>query len=114
MSSDPRGAARRSGLGSWLLAALLAACVGSEPLFVDAGCGKCLFDLPDADCALAVRIDGRALRVDGVDIDALGDAHAADGLCNAVRRARATGEVRDGRFRAASIELLPADAARPR
>ena len=119
MCSEPLDAAlprtaRRLRRGSWLLAALLAACGGSTPLLVEAGCGKCLFDLPDADCALAVRIDGKALRVDGVDIDSLGDAHAADGLCNAVRRARATGAVRDGRFHAASLELMPADAAGPR
>lgn len=98
-----------------LLLVVLAACGGGGggdpvPRLVEAGCGKCMYGLPDADCALALRIDGRVHPVAGVDIDSLGDAHAADGLCNAVRQARATGSVEDGRFRATSIELLPVAA----
>jgi hypothetical protein len=34
---------------------------------------------------------------------------AADGFCNAVRRARVTGEMIDGRFVARPFELLPSD-----
>ena len=49
-----------------------------------------------------------AYYVDGTGIDDHGDAHAADGLCNAVRRARVTGHVEDGRFTATQFELLPA------
>lgn len=94
-----------------VLLVLLGACGGaSAPRAVEAGCGKCMYDLQDADCALAVRIDGRVLRVVGVDIDALGDAHAADGLCNAVRTARASGLVEGDEFRATKIELLPVAA----
>lgn len=78
---------------------------------VAVGCGLCQFDQQDEEgCELFVRIDDAVLPVDGVDIDALGDAHAADGLCNQIRTARAVGEVRDGRFVATNVELLPHDA----
>lgn len=76
---------------------------------VEAACGECQFGLPGTGCDLAVRIDGQAYFVDGTGIDEHGDAHADDGFCNAVRRARVTGEVVDGRFVARSFELLPDD-----
>lgn len=74
---------------------------------VEAGCGQCLFGLPGDGCDLAVRFDGAARFVDGSHIDAHGDAHGADGLCNAVRRAEVQGEVRADRFVATSFRLLP-------
>jgi len=80
-----------------------------ESRVVEAACGSCRFDLPGDDCALAVRIDGRALYVDGTKMDDLGDAHAADGLCNAVRKARVSGRVEGDRFRTTSFELLPVE-----
>ena len=83
-----------------------------EPTVVDAACGECLFGLPGKGCDLAIRWNGRAWFVDGVELDSLGDAHAADGLCQAVRQARVTGEFRKGRFHATTFELLPAAAAR--
>ena len=58
-------------------------------------------------CKLAVRIDGKPYLVTGSDIDDHGDAHASDGLCNAMRRAKVTGEIKDDRFVAESFELLP-------
>jgi len=76
---------------------------------VEAACGQCQFGLPGTGCDLAVRIDSQACFVDGTDIDDHGDAHATDGFCNAVRRARVTGEVIDGRFVARSFELLPSE-----
>jgi hypothetical protein len=79
-----------------------------EPTVVEAACGECLFGLKGDDCDLAVRIGGRAYFVDGTHIDQHGDAHAADGFCKAIRRARVTGEVKRGRFVATSFELLPA------
>lgn len=111
-----------------LLPAVLAACAGCQPsgnvapttssdtmkeapasLVVEAACGECQFGLPGAGCDLAVRIDGQAYFVDGTGIDDHGDAHASDGFCNAVRHARVTGEVINGRFVARSFELLPGD-----
>ena len=75
---------------------------------VEAGCGQCLFGLPGDGCTLAVRFDGTAYYVSGSSIDDHGDAHAADGLCNAIRPAEATGYVRKNRFEADRIVLIPA------
>ena len=79
----------------------------SEHQIVEAACGQCLFDLPGGGCDLAVRIDGAAFFVDGAHIDEHGDAHAADGLCNAIRKAEVAGAVAAGRSRADSFRLLP-------
>ena len=64
--------------------------------------------MPGKGCDLAVRIDGQGYLVDGAQIDQFGDAHAADGFCNAIRQARVTGQIKEGRFAASSFELLPA------
>ncbi len=97
-----------------LVAALvLGACTASKqpappepPRLVEASCGQCNFDLPGDGCDLAVRIDGKAYFVDGTSIDEHGDAHAADGMCNAIRKARVEGHVSEGRFQATFFELL--------
>lgn len=60
------------------------------------------------DCELAIRFNGQACFVDGVKEASLGDPHAADGICMAVRQARVRGEIKDGRFVATQFELLPA------
>jgi len=78
-----------------------------ESRIVEAACGECQFGMPGKGCDLAVRMDGQSYFVDGAGIDDNGDAHAQDGLCNAVRKARVAGEVRDGRFIASAFELLP-------
>ena len=75
---------------------------------VEAGCGQCLFGLPGGGCTLAVRFEGKAYYVTGSSIDDHGDAHAADGLCNAIRPAEATGEVTNDLFVADRIALIPA------
>ncbi|MBM3902652.1 MAG: hypothetical protein FJ379_11285 [Verrucomicrobia bacterium] len=80
----------------------------STPTVVDAACGECLFGLPGKGCDLAVRVEGRSYYVNGVDMDSLGDAHAKDGLCEVIRKAKVTGEVRNGRFVASTFDLLPA------
>ena len=98
--------------GCLVSTALLAGCPEptspAAPTIVEAACGQCQFELPGDGCDLAVRIDGKAYLVDGTGIDDHGDAHGSDGFCNAVRRARVTGQVVDGRYVARSFELLPA------
>jgi|TARA_B100000809_G_C14593473_1_gene334576 hypothetical protein len=78
-------------------------------LVVEAACGQCVFGLPEKGCDLAIRTEGKTYYVDGIEIDDHGDAHADDGFCNAVRRARVQGGVENGRFVATSFALLPDD-----
>lgn len=75
---------------------------------VDASCGQCKFGMTDKKgCDLAVRIDGKSYFVDGTTMNEHGDAHAADGMCSAVRKAEVVGEVKDNRFVVSSFKLLP-------
>lgn len=74
---------------------------------VEVSCGKCKLGLPGKGCDMAVRIDDKAYYVDGADMDNYGDAHAHDGMCNAVRKAEVQGELVDGRFKVSYIKLLP-------
>ncbi len=79
-----------------------------ETQTVEAACGQCQLKLPGKNCDLAVRINGKAYFVDGIHIDSLGDAHANDGFCNAIRKAKVQGEVVNDRFKATYF-MLEAD-----
>ena len=100
-------------ISSLLLAALLAAgCTGRSRTelhdrTVEASCGQCQFGMPGDGCDLALRFDGQEYFVTGTSIDEHGDSHAADGFCNAIRRARVTGRVEGQRFLATAFELEP-------
>lgn len=74
---------------------------------VVASCGQCQFGMDGNGCDLAVRIDGKTYFVDGTSIDDHGDAHGDDGLCNCIRQAKITGEIKDGRLVATTIQILP-------
>ena len=76
-------------------------------MIVEAACGQCMFEMKDKDCNLAVRINGQTYFVDGTDIDSHGDAHASDGFCNKIRKAKVQGEVIDNRFKTTYFLLLP-------
>lgn len=76
-------------------------------MLVEASCGQCQFGLKGDGCHLAVRIKGKSYFVDGTEIDQHGDAHAKDGFCNAVRKAKVQGEVVKDRFVATWFELQP-------
>lgn len=80
----------------------------SKPIkIVEAACGGCKFGLKGKGCSLAVRIDNKAYFVDGASIDEFGDAHAADGLCVAIRKAEVQGKIVDNKFKATYFKLLP-------
>lgn len=76
---------------------------------VEAACGQCQFGVKGEGCSLAVKIDNHVYFVDGTKIDDHGDAHAADGFCNAVRKANVKGKIVNGRFKANTFRLLPSN-----
>ena len=96
-----------------LLSFLFAGCATTAPLTLDtatvveAACGECKLGMAGKSCDLAIRVNGHKYFVDGVKDSAVGDQHAADGICSMVRKARVTGAVKNGRFVATSFELLP-------
>jgi hypothetical protein len=57
-------------------------------------------------CRLAVRIDGKSYFVEKADIDEFGDAHAKDGFCNAIRKAKVQGEIIEDKFVASYFEII--------
>lgn len=79
---------------------------------VEASCGECNFGLPGNNCDLAVKIDGKAYFVDGVDISHYGHPHDKNGFCMVVRQAEVQGEVKDGRFKASYFKLLNVEKAK--
>lgn len=80
----------------------------AKPIQVaEVSCGKCKLGLAGKTCDMAVRIDGKAYYADGAHIDSFGDAHAHDGMCNAIRKAEVQGELVDNRFKISYIKLLP-------
>ncbi len=79
----------------------------NSQVVMEVSCGKCKFGLPGKSCDLAIKIKEKAYYVDGVSIDALGDAHGHDGLCNVIRKANVEGKLVDNRFIATSVKLLP-------
>lgn len=81
------------------------------PTIVEAACGQCQLGLKGKKgCDLAIRHEGTSYFVDGFKMTDLGgDAHAADGLCTVVRKAKVTGQIADGRFAATTFELLPVE-----
>ena len=94
-----------------LMGASSISCVVKKPMakvqVVEASCGQCQFHMTEkTGCDLAVRIDEKPYFVDGTTIDQHGDPHAKDGFCNAIRRAEVSGEVKEGRFKAKSFELV--------
>ena len=75
-------------------------------LLVDASCGQCKFGMKGDGCKLAVRINGRSYFVEGTEIDDHGDAHAAKGFCNAIRKAQVQGEIKGNKFIATYFKLV--------
>ena len=80
----------------------------TKPLITaEVSCGECQFGMTGKSCDLAIRIDGKAYFVDGTKIDDHGDAHASDGFCNAIRKAKIQGEIVNNRFKATYMKLIP-------
>lgn len=75
-------------------------------LTVQASCGECKFHMKGGGCHLAVRIKGKTYFVDGANIDNFGDAHANNGFCKAIRKAKVQGTVVNNRFVVTYFKLL--------
>ena len=74
---------------------------------VEASCGVCQFNMTGTKCALAIRLpQGPALWVSGFSIDQFGDAHAADGFCQTIRKAKVSGTIVKEEFKAQEFVLV--------
>lgn len=73
---------------------------------VMASCGQCQFSMQGNGCDLAIRMDGKDYYVEGTNIDDHGDAHASDGFCKAIKRAKVSGAVVDEKFIATSFKIV--------
>lgn len=75
---------------------------------VEASCGQCQFKMKDKKgCDLAVRIDGKTYFVEGTSIDKHGDAHAENGFCSTIRKAKVSRTISNDTFIATSFVVIP-------
>ena len=68
-------------------------------------CGMCNFMNGDNDCALAIKVGPKVLKVRGVNIDDHGDSHASDGYCNVIKKTYVEGIVRKDVFLPTKIDV---------
>ncbi len=78
-----------------------------KPQVVSASCGICQLGMKGDTCALAIRLpDGKLLWVSGFSIDEFGDAHATDGFCQTIRKARVSGTISGDQLIAKTFVLI--------
>lgn len=58
---------------------------------VAATCGTCMFKMEGKGCHLAIKFKGKDYFVDGTNLDDHGDAHDAEGFCNAIKKLKYRG-----------------------
>ena len=73
---------------------------------LETACGTCMFKMKGKGCVLAVKYNDSAYFIKGTNIDDHGDAHAKNGFCNAVKKARIQGELKDNIFWVTYFEVL--------
>lgn len=71
-----------------------------------ASCGTCNFKMKAPGCPLAIKLDDKYYFVDGTKIDDHGDAHADDGFCNVVKKAKVQGTIKGDRFTTTYFEII--------
>jgi hypothetical protein len=72
-----------------------------------ASCGQCQLDMNSkTGCDLAIQVSGKKYWVEGSGIEDHGDSHAAEGFCNAVRKAKVKGTFKGDKFYATSFVLM--------
>ncbi|MGB1269696.1 MAG: DUF6370 family protein [Flavobacteriaceae bacterium] len=72
---------------------------------VEASCGQCQFSMAGKGCDLAIRMNNNTYYVEGTNIDDYGDAHASDGFCEAIKKAKVSGAIVDGKFISTSFKI---------
>lgn len=72
----------------------------------EVSCGTCMFHMQGKGCKLAVKIKNTYYFVEGAGIDDFGDAHAVDGFCNAIKKAKVWGVIQNHIFVARKFEWL--------
>lgn len=77
--------------------------------YVLASCGTCNFKMKAQGCPLAIKLNDKYYWVDGTSIDEHGDAHADDGFCNAIKKAKVQGTIEGDRFKASYFEVVKKD-----
>jgi len=73
---------------------------------VEATCGNCMYKMKGDGCNLAIKLKGKNYFVDGTSIDDHGDAHDAEGFCNAIKKAKVQGSIVKDRFEVTYFELI--------
>ena len=73
---------------------------------VAATCGTCMFKMEGKGCHLAIKFKGKDYFVDGTNLDDHGDAHDAEGFCNAIKKAKVQGSIVGDRFLVTYFELV--------
>lgn len=73
---------------------------------VEATCGNCMYKMKGDGCHLAIKLKGKNYFVDGTNIDDHGDAHDAEGFCNAIKKAKVQGSIVKDRFEVTYFELI--------
>lgn len=76
---------------------------------VEASCGTCKLGLEGKKCELAIRYKGTSYFVDGSTIKDHGDEHGKNGFCNAIKKAKVSGNIENGRFKSTSFKVLKAE-----
>lgn len=73
---------------------------------LESACGTCMFKMKGSTCKLAVKVNDKDYYVEGTSIDDHGDAHAKDGFCNSIRKAKVQGEIVGDKFLVSYFELI--------
>lgn len=73
---------------------------------VEATCGTCMYKMEGKVCHLSIKLNEKNYFVDGTNIDDHGDAHDAEGFCNAIKKAKVQGTIVKDRFEVTYFELI--------
>ena len=73
---------------------------------VEASCGQCQFSMEGKGCDLAIRMNDNTYYVEGTNIDDHGDAHASYGFCEAIKKAKVSGSIKEGKFITTSFKVI--------